>query len=212
MFSHSQTVLILLTKSRQAPDESRNRCSVFFETVLQVQPNTLGTRPSLGAHTAELHCYTSLRVLAKKRWFACVKMDRKMVGLAGLGLTQYIRCLVSEEYSIIHIIRAWYTKFLSRWLDLTFCVKKLDWATLQQPSVMALNWQHGQNPLWCQGTAESQSLPKDPPSWLIPVFTWQHPERGDSNLVSLFIQFFSSLLRLTMGKTISVSSAMTFCY
>ena len=136
----------------------------------------------------------------------------KMADLGGLGLTQCIRWLVSEEYSIKCIIRAWYTEFLSRWLDLTICVKKLDWVMLQQPSVMALNWEHRQNPLSCWGTAESQSLPKDPLSWLIPVFMRQHPEGGDGNLVSLFIQFLISLLRLTTGETISVSSAGTFCY
>lgn len=40
-------------------------------------PMHLGTCPSLGVHPAELHCYTSLRVLAKKRWVACAKLGRK---------------------------------------------------------------------------------------------------------------------------------------
>lgn len=90
LFSHSQTVLTLLTKSLQAPDESGNRCSIFSETLVQVQHNALGTCLSPGAHPTELHYYTSPRVLAKKTLFACAKWGRKMVHLAGLGLTQCI--------------------------------------------------------------------------------------------------------------------------
>lgn len=84
----------------------------------------------------------------------------KMVDLDGLGLAQCTGWWVSEECSIMCIIRAWYTKFLSRWLDFTISTKKLDWGMLQQLSVMAVNWEQSKNPSHTRAWQRKRVCPK----------------------------------------------------
>lgn len=112
---------------------------------------------SLAAHPAELHCDTSLRALAKKRWFACAKLSKKN-GIPSWARFSTVYWMVSEQCSIMCVIRAWYTEFLSRWPNFTICAKKLDWVMWQQPSVKALNWEHSKTPSHTRAWRETESV------------------------------------------------------
>lgn len=71
--------------------------------------------------------------------------------------------------------------------------------------------QHSKNPFHTRAWQRDRVCPKSHchSSYL---FSCGNIQRGEMVIGSLFIQFLISLLRLTTGETISVSSAGTLCY